>query len=390
MSLLKFKADRLFDGYHFKDDAVLIVDEEGKVEDIVKTIDAGDDVKELKGILSPGLINCHCHLELSHMKGHISQKSGLVQFVVDVVQQRHFPEEEILKAIEKAEDEMLQNGIIAVGDICNNILTLAQKAKGRIYYHNFIEASGFLPAIAEQRFQRSKEFYREYAKYYSIPIESNSIVPHAPYSVSDELWELIIRFPGNHLFTIHNQETGGENEWFMQKTGDFNLLYEKMNIDPTHFSPTAKSSFQSFIHRFLPNQSVILVHNVHTSQEDLDYCRESSIVNRQSWCVCIKANQYISGSVPPLDLFMKNNCEIVLGTDSLASNDELNILSEIETIKKFFPHIPLEVMLQWATINGARALEMDSLLGSFEKGKRPGVVLIDENESQITRISRIL
>jgi len=385
MSLLKFKADRLFDGYRFRENEVLVTTDDGTVNDIIPVSEAGDDVIQLKGILSPGFVNCHCHLELSHMKAHISQKSGLIQFVVDVVQQRHFREEEILRAIEKAEDEMLQNGIVAVGDICNNVLTLPQKTKGRIFYHNFIEASGFLPSIAEQRFQRSRDLFREYAKYYSLPVESNSIVPHAPYSVSDELWELIIRFPGNHLLTIHNQETEGENEWFISKTGEFQTLYEKMNIDPSHFKATGKTSFQSFIHRFLPNQSVILVHNVHTSQADLN-SQLHTPNSKVYWCICIKANQYISGTVPPIDLLMKNDCKIVLGTDSLASNDELNILSEIATIQKFFPHIPLETMLEWATINGAKALEMDSILGSFEKEKRPGVVLIDENEMKAKRV----
>src|SRR6185436_11055181 len=117
-----------------------------------------------------------------------------------------------------------------------------QKLKGRIYYHNFIEASGFNPAIAQQRFQRSVEFFREFAKYYSIPVESNSIVPHATYSVVEELWGLIIRFPGNHLFTIHKQETAGEDEWFKNKTGAFTELYEKMNIDTGFFNPPGKSS----------------------------------------------------------------------------------------------------------------------------------------------------
>ncbi|MEI9809990.1 MAG: hypothetical protein WDO16_20165 [Bacteroidota bacterium] len=64
-------------------------------------------------------------------------------------------------------------------------------------------------------------FFREYAKYYSLPAESNSIVPHASYSVADELWQKIIQFPGNHLMTIHNQETAAEDELFLKGTGDF-------------------------------------------------------------------------------------------------------------------------------------------------------------------------
>lgn len=378
MAYLKFKADKLFDGYRFLEDgAVLITDEEGVIQDIVAEREAGTDVQQFSGILSPGFINCHCHLELSHMKGLIPEGTGLGKFVLNVVQQRHFPDEEILLAIEKAEDEMLANGIVAVGDICNNTLTVAQKTKGRMYYHNFIEASGFNPQIAQQRFERSVGFFKEYAMNYSIPVESNSIVPHAPYSVANELWDLIINFPGNHLFTIHNQETAGENEWFLNKQGELAEMYSAMNIDASFFKPSGKSSLQTYLSRFLHNQSVILVHNVHTSAEDILFAKNSG--RQLHWCLCPNANQYITSRLPDIDLMIKHGCEIVLGTDSLASSHQLSILEEMKTIKQRFPHIEMETMLQWATSNGAKALQMDAVLGSFEKGKKPGMILIDNN-----------
>src|SRR4029077_6911840 len=111
-----------------------------------------------------------------------------------------------------------------------NTLTIAQKAKQRMYYHNFIEASGFNPQIAGQRFESSLGFFEEYAAF-----APSSIVPHAPYSVADELWEMIIHFPGNRLMTIHNQETIAENEWFIYKKGGFVDFYGKMNIDTSWF-----------------------------------------------------------------------------------------------------------------------------------------------------------
>lgn len=104
------------------------------------------------------------------------------------------------------------------------------------------------------------------------------------------------------------------------------------------------------------------------------------------FCLCINANQYIENALPPIEMLRKNNCTIVLGTDSLASNWSLNILDEIKTIKQNFPAIALEEMLQWATINGAKALQMENDLGSFEKGKKPGVVLIDEQKLAVKSI----
>lgn len=399
MAVRKFKADKIFDGYRFlEDDSVLIMDEDGVVEAVVSAKDAGDDVQQFSGILSPGFINCHCHLELSHMKGLIPERTGLVNFVLDVVQQRHFPEEEILAAIEKAEDEMLINGIVGAGDICNNTLTIPQKNKGRLYYQNFIEASGFNPAIAAQRFERARNIYEKYRdvlfkKEHNSPLGparagtdgAGSIVPHAPYSVADELWDLIINFPGNHLMTIHNQETAGENEWFISKTGELAELYEKMNIDASHFQPSGKSSLKTYLPKFLRNQSVILVHNVHTSEEDIAFSKNSGL--QLHWCLCPNANQYITGQLPDIDMLMKNDCDIVLGTDSLTSNHQLSVVEEIKTIQRHFPHIEMETILRWATSNGAKALQMDSLLGSFEKGKRPGVILIENNFSSSKRLA---
>src|SRR5215471_2262909 len=153
MLFKKFKADHIFTGTEMLDDNfVLITNVDGIVEDIITQNDAGGDIQYFKGILTPGFINCHCHLELSHMKGLIPERTGLVDFVFKVVTERHFDEKEMLEAISNAEDEMLANGIVAAGDICNNALTLSQKLKGRLAYYNFIEVSGWLPGIASQRF----------------------------------------------------------------------------------------------------------------------------------------------------------------------------------------------------------------------------------------------
>lgn len=124
----KFKASQLFTGTEMLDENfVLIAQKDGSIETITKVEEAGEDVQQFNGTLCPGFVNAHCHLELSHMKGLIAEHTGLVDFVLQVVTQRHFPEEEILFAIEKAENDMLSAGIVAVGDICNNTLTLPQK-----------------------------------------------------------------------------------------------------------------------------------------------------------------------------------------------------------------------------------------------------------------------
>jgi aminodeoxyfutalosine deaminase len=379
MSFHKYQADKLFTGTEILSrEFVLICDAKGKVEDIVEVIDAGDDVQRLQGILSPGFVNCHCHLELSHMRGLIPEKTGLIDFVFSVVTQRHFPDEEILEAIAKAEDEMFNNGIVAVGDICNNLLTLQQKQKQRLLYYNFVEASGWLPGIAEQRFLRSKQYYEAFAE-----VSPTSMVPHAPYSVSNELWNLLTPYFENKVASIHNQETAFEDELFLQNKGDFVRMYEMMKIDHSFYEPSGKTSLQTYFNKLEKAQQVLLVHNTFTKEEDVLFLKEPRKEN-VSFCLCINANQYIENSVPPINLFRKHNCNIVLGTDSLASNWRLSIMDEIKTIQKHFTSVSLEEMLTWATYNGAKALQLENELGSFEKGKRPGVVLISNVENGVT------
>lgn len=374
---------------------VLIIKNDGEVEAIIDKEEAGEDVEIFKGILSPGFVNAHCHLELSHMKGLIPEKTGLVDFVYSVINERHFDEEEILTAIEKAESEMFSNGIVAVGDICNNLLTLPQKQKQRLAYYNFIEASGWLPKVSEIRFERALNLHKEFQHLTSYLVPPTSIVPHASYSVSNKLWELITPYFENKVVSIHNQETGFEDEFFLHGKGDMVRMYKLMQIDNAHFKATKKSSLQTYFSNLSKAASIILVHNTFTSQTDIDFAINNKTNAQQlSFCICINANQYIENTLPPIKLMMKNNCNIVLGTDSLASNHSLNLLDEMKTIQNNFPDISLETMLRWATINGAKSLQMDKKLGSFEKGKKPGVVLIEnaENLQLITKssVKRIL
>ena len=357
--------------------------ENGEVEGLIPLMEAGDEIETFQGILSPALINCHCHLELSHMQTVIPEKTGLVNFVMDVVNKRHYPEEEIQKAIRSSDEEMFKNGIQAVGDICNNESTIATKAGSSIQYYNFIEASGWHPSIAANRFSRVFEIYQSFQK--KLPQYSCSIVPHAPYSVSEELWKQIRIFFENKTVSIHNQETRDENDFFLEASGELNRMYEMMGIDNSHHTATGSTSIRSYFNKLQKAKNILLVHNSFTSEEDVLYVKQQQEDSHVFFCICINANQYIEDSVPPVDTFLKKDCQIVLGTDSLASNHSLSIMDEIKTIQKFFPSIQLETILSWATINGARALEMEERLGSFEKGKQPGIILIGDDLS----VSRI-
>jgi cytosine/adenosine deaminase-related metal-dependent hydrolase len=396
MSYRKFRGDHLFTGHQMLgNDYVLITNKEGRVETIEHIDSAGDDIYTASGILAPGFVNCHCHLELSHMKGVIPEKTGMVDFLLSVLGKRSYPRELVQDEIQSAEQSMLDFGIVAVGDICNTNDTLERKKRSRLYYHNFIESTGFVPATAEQRFQASKFIFDQFAALNHLPFPSNSIVPHAPYSVSPELFQRISHFPGNHLITVHNQESQAEDEFFKKGTGDMLRLYQSLGIDISFFKPSGKSSLQTIIPWLLPNRKMILVHNVTTSKEDLEviaqFREHHSSLPAFSYpilifCLCPNANLYIGNGLPDIDLLRQHDEMIVIGTDSLASNHILSIASELSTIRKHFPHIETAELLRWATSNGANALGLDNVLGSFEKGKQPGVIVINEDFSEVKRV----
>ncbi len=384
----KFQATQIFTGTELlEDQLVLITTKDGAIEAIVGIEDAGDDIQSFDGIITPGFVNAHCHLELSHMKNMIPAHTGLQEFVKQIVSLRQIEKDVIAAAIEKAEAEMLANGIVAVGDISNTLDTLAQKAKHNLAYYTFVELYDLDPTRAQDKLNAGIEIQKTF--------EQNciraSLVPHAPYSVTNHLWKLLSEHFGAHTISMHNQETPDENDFFKTKTGSFLGMYERTKVSLDFFEPTGLSSLQSVLPIFKNAYTSILVHNSFTSANDISAVKKQ--MPNTFWCLCPNANQYIEQTMPPIELLRAGDANIIVGTDSYASNWSLNILHELKTIQKHNAQIPLAEMLGWATINGARALQMDKHLGSFEMGKKPGVVVIENvvGENNLTNaISRRL
>lgn len=372
----KFQANQVFNGRQILEgaDQVLITKLDGTIEGMVPIAEAGEDIQQFEGLLSPGFVNAHCHLELSHMKGMIPTKTGLQEFVKQIVALRQVEPEAIQEAIIAAEAEMVANGIVAVGDISNTLDTLDQKAKHNLAYYSFVELYDLDPTRAHDKIIAGIAIQKQFQD----SCVRASLVPHAPYSVTARLWTLLSEHFESHTISLHNQETPGENEFFETKSGPFLGMYERTKVALDFFEPTGKTSLQSVLPVFKKANHGILVHNSFTSAKDIQAVHAN--MNNAFWCLCPNANQYIEQTMPPIELLRNNNATIVVGTDSYASNWSLNMLDELKTIQQHHAAIPLAEMLQWATINGARALQMDKHLGSFDKGKKPGVVLIENTD----------
>lgn len=387
MAFRKFSATQLFDGYRFLTNQVLVTDEAGNIADIVSITDAGDDIEIFDGILSPGLINCHCHVELSHLKNVIPPHTGLIEFLCSVVTKRDFDPALVQQEIAKAEQEMYQNGIVAVGDICNTADAVTTKSNSRMRWHSFIEVLSFTDAKAAENMAHYQRVLQQHLDRLPAPHRS-VLTPHAPYSISPKTFELINAATGNQIISIHNQEHPAEDELYKTGGGGYLQLFKIFGVDKSPFPVTGKSSLQTYLPHFNNGQSLFLIHNTYMPEEDVLFANQYAAANGLSlvYCLCPNANLYIENKLPPVDRFLHNHCNIVLGTDSYSSNWQLSITKEVAAIKKHFPALSLETILQWATSNGAKALRWDDALGSFEKGKTPGVVLIENDLSGSRRI----
>jgi cytosine/adenosine deaminase-related metal-dependent hydrolase len=369
-------ADIVFDGYEFHSNYFIQVDNTGRIRQI-KREKPNYTIKKLDGLLMPGMVNAHCHLELSYTKGLIPEKTGLSKFLqkVNEILPKKTDEQVVQDAIIMADAEMQKNGIMAVGDICNTAKTLSAKIGSKIHYHNFVECIAIQEADVQNRFAAYQKVYEELQE----ELETTYSL-HTPYTCHADLYKLVDQH--SDFISIHNQESEAENQLFERKKGSFDNFYEHFKLDKNEIvkESTNYSSFENSQRLLSNNSKKLFVHNTYTRTQDLE------LADTTSWfCFCPKANLYIENQLPNIPIFKDCYDKIVLGTDSLASNDSLNILSEVKTIQDHFPEIPLKNILQWATSNGAKLFGLERELGSFDSSY-PGFVNVPDFNSDLFKL----
>jgi len=367
----KISANYIFSGNSAPiKNGVIILNDDGSILEVLNPVNDTinwEEVEQHNGIICPGFVNTHCHLELAYLKGKIKEKTQLQGFVKELVAIRNnFDLKDRKHAINMAEQEMIANGIVAVGDIANGNSTFKFKAQSKLKYHTFLEVFGLNPDAAKAIIDRAILLKDEYYNQNKI-----SITAHAPYSISKKLMRLINDVAGN-ILTIHNQETASENELFLTKSGKLYNHLASFNENIKNWTPTGKNSLPSYLPNFDIDKKILLVHNTFTSQKDVAFAK--NYAKNIYWCFCSNANLYIENTLPKFNLFINEKCTI--GTDSLASNWSLSVLDELKTIAKNHSKIPLVTLIKWATYNGAQFLNF-AQLGSIEKGKVPGLNLLE-------------
>ena len=366
---------------------ILVVDNNGKICDIINNngkYKETANVEFYNGILVPGFINTHCHLELSYLKNKITNIKDLPDFIEKIIKSRDIQgltrSETLNISTKRADQEMQKNGIVAVGDISNTIRSSEIKKQSKIYYHTFIELSNIKSEFDNSTFEKGLNLKKVFGK-------NSSIVPHSPYSITPRLLKTILNFATKeqNIISIHNQETKSENELYFYKKGAIYELLTKYGNIKTWFKKTGKTSLQSILPLFSTKSNILLIHNIYTSMQDIQFAEKFS--ENIYWTFCPNSNLNIENKLPIIEFFIKNNCKITIGTDSLSSNNKLDILAEMKilseeiesqsfTSSETLSTTTFDEILQWATINGAKALKIDDKYGSFEIGKIPGINLI--------------
>jgi aminodeoxyfutalosine deaminase len=345
------------------DGTVLTINDQGETGKV------GQTVKFLDGIIIPGFVNCHCHLELSYLKNSIPRGSGLGKFIEEVRRSRRVKSEVVVNAAVEADRGMYEEGIVLCADICNTSSTFGLKKKSRIRYINLLEIFGIDPAKAGKRMKEINEVAAD-AEKSGLPY---FMVPHSVYSLSLTLLRLIRdKSKNNRITSIHFMESPGEKEFLENRTGTLFTSYRNSGLIPPVLE-TVKNHTDAVLDEITGSGSLILVHDTYADRNTI---KEISVRRNLFWCLCPNSNKYIENNIPAVDLLTGEGCCMVTGTDSLASNNKLSIIEELKTIQLHFPSVPLELLVRWATLNGAIALGEEKMFGSVEPGKRPGLILV--------------
>ncbi|MFM2207293.1 MAG: hypothetical protein RL213_1268 [Bacteroidota bacterium] len=311
------------------------------------------------------------------MRGRTEPGGGLTDFIRQVVRLRNENAPDLQQAMLEAEEEMLQNGIVAVGDISNTDDSLAIKSKGRLRYHTFIETFDLRPEEAAFRFSSAADL----AQRFRDNGLSASVSPHAPYTVSSGLMKRIGRLASERmdLVSIHNQESADEDAMFVEGGGGL-LGFLQSGGNMLSWRPSGRSSLTTFLDDFPAGQSLLLVHNTYTSEEDISEAMRSD--KELWWCFCPKANLFIEGRLPDIPLFLRKEARFLIGTDSAASNHTLSLLEEMKAIVAAYPGTEFGKLLRAATLDAAVCFGWAGQLGSIETGKQPGISLLEDTDSR--------
>lgn len=315
-----------------------------------------------RALLFPGFVNVHTHLELHHLRGAV-QDEDFVSWLQHIrrVKQRS-AEQAYVDAARDGLREAWRYGATTVADTGTTgatVRALAQLGGRGIYYHE---------VIAPHPFQARKAFRQLSAAVVRLVGEASPSVrigvsPHAPYTVTPRLVTRVARFARAHGLPVaaHVAESPAESQFVTAGTGPFAQLWRSRLIP----LPAAARSPVAYCERLdLLGTDFLAIHVVQTDAEDA-----ATLARRGcAAAVCVRSNARHGHGTPPVRRLWDAGVRLGLGTDSVASVADLDLLAEARAVRAL-AGLTAEQTVQLLTLEGAEALGMADRVGSLDPGK---------------------
>ncbi len=313
-----------------------------------------------EAVVLPGLVNAHTHLELSHLAGVVPPADGFVSWVRTLLSARAgAPADDaaIHRAIVEAIGAMEASGTAGVGDIGNTAAAVLPLTASSLRGVHFREALGFSAASAEaiaadtlRGVGRAHHELRAAGATRLAP----SCAPHAPYSTSAPLIRALASgyAPGRAVSSIHLAESAEEIEFLATGGGPFRqLLHDLGAWDDSWQAPgTRPLAYLDGLGVLRP--SLLVVHGTQLDRPELERLAEVGA----PLVLCGRSNRWVGVGVPPVAAAFAAGVAVAVGTDSLASVEDLNLFAELRYLREVAPAVPARSLLHAATRGGARAL----------------------------------
>ncbi|HYT74758.1 MAG TPA: amidohydrolase family protein [Vicinamibacterales bacterium] len=330
----------------------------------------GGAVEDLGSVaVLPGLVNAHTHLELSWMRGQVAPGASMPAWAAALMSLgrsvSHEPPQPIVDAIVEAR----ASGTCLVGDVTNTFAAYEPLLDSELSGAIFRELLGFAAADPDGLVAAVSD---QIADLTPVAWLRPSIVPHALYSVSPALLRVIVKATRGRPLSIHLGESAQEIEFLRQGTGEWRTLLESLGVWNAAWTPPACGPVEYLDGLGALDENLIAVHGVQFADDDLTrLARAGATV-----VACPRSNRWTGAGEPPIERFYASGVRVAIGTDSLASVEDLNLFAELTAVRRLAPSVPASRILASATLSGADALGFASELGSIESGKRAQLLAV--------------
>jgi cytosine/adenosine deaminase-related metal-dependent hydrolase len=314
------------------------------------------------GVLCPGLVNAHCHLELSYLAGRLPRDGGFVPWVEALVAERAHEDpgtvrERAREAIRAAEEA----GTVAVGDVSNTLAHLDLLRESRLRAVVFHELLGWDPVRSRAVLEAGEERLAAAASGRDGRV-CVRLAAHAPHSVSPPLLRALRERGGPA--SIHLAESQAETDFLAGGGGDWAAFLERRGLGGVAFEPAGLTPVRYLEALGVLHPGLVAAHCVRVDREDRALLARRDV----HVALCPRSNRNLGVGLPPLPDLLADGVRLCLGTDSTASGDSLDLLQDAALLHRAYPRVEPALLVRLATAGGAEALGMPDL-GTLAPGQ---------------------